>query len=711
MFSRACVAASFLLCVSVVASSQTAPSVSDPLRQGQDEIKINGQAKTATYTDVKLGVCVTDTQVDKCDTYITATPTLPLALTDTGNAIVTLKSPLKAGQYVMVAQAVNGAQATYSKPVQVTAIDPVVITTSPMAHLLSVSGTAQVPSASGASPLVYKEVSIFVCASQEESKAGKVDCSGSQDPKDTSLALKLDGDADSVKMATSKVYTATFKSEVANSTNLWVVEKITPAHGSPFAVLSKVLSLRPPVKPTIDKSQLQDGLRTVVGKATPSVSGSDQVLVHLCVAKADKPAVDGHRVCDEIGPEIAVSEKGDFNIPYTLDEGDEITVVQRSDTSLVVLGDDEKRSDAAVVSPPENERWHSDFAVGILLSKEQQELSQANMFMALNTDYALVLPGYYKQFQPVCPPKTNGKAEAPCHVEPKPCCADANTDCCKSAGYRPGLNFFFQSRLTAVPVTSQTVNTTSTGVTTSDYDSFLASRKSAHFEFGGYLPMYFDFVKKPSSLRHQAFFVAPVVRAGFNSLVDSVSSGTPVTDSTGNVTTPVTKPVGISDPNSTVYNFGLVGVRIGTSDIKRGSPHVRHYIDFGVGRFSNIRDLYCPANDSFTYTPTGGTQTTLTGCQRPVSAGSVTPTFDPNVFHHYTGYRFVTEGYLDLDGFTLGFSINTRMNAFKGARSNDFPEQYQKAKDDLRFLFGYTVDAKKLLTAITSISKSGSDSK
>lgn len=706
MFARVHVAALFSLVLSVGAAAQTQPSVSGPLRQNQTEIKITGQAQDATHAKVELGLCVADDEPKTCTTYIDS-PKMPVAMGATGTTTVTLATPLKVKQWVMTAQVIDGKAPVYSKPVQVTAADPVVIKTGPKPPLTAISGTAQIPSAATDSPVVYKEVAIYVCASQDRAKAGKTDCSGTQEPKDTSLVQKLSGDVDSVKMGASNTYLAPLKSEIKNSTYVWTVEKITPGAGPAFALLSPPLSLYPPQKPWIDKTQLHDGGRGVFGTATPSTSDSDQVMVHLCVAKADDPAVDGKRKCDDISPEVAVDTKGNFTLPYTLDEGDEITVKQRSST--IEIGENEAASDPAVVSAPENERWHSDFAVGILLSKEQQELSQANMFMALNTDYALVLPGYYKQFRPVCPPKVKKGQEAPCHVEPRPCCNGGTSDCCQAKSYRPGLDFFFQSRLTAVPVTSQTTPTTSTSVTPGDYDSFLASRKSAHFEFGVYAPLYFDFVNKPSSLRHQAFFIAPVLRFGFNSLVDSVSTTTASTTN-GNATTNITKPVGISDPNSTVYNFGLVGLRVGTSDIKRGSPHIRHYVDFGIGKYSNIRDLYCPAGG-----PTTISGTPYSDCQRPIVPAPTTGAatfYDTTLFHHYTPLRFLTEGFLDLDGFTLGFSINTGLDVHPNSSKRSgvlVPEDYQKAKDDLRFLFGYTVDAKKLLLALTSISKSGSD--
>jgi hypothetical protein len=215
---------------------------------------------------------------------------------------------------------------------------------------------------------------------------------------------------------------------------------------------------------------------------------------------------------------------------------------------------------------------------------------------------------------------------------------------------------------------------------------------------GLYVPSYFGRTHLPTSALRQAFFFAPIARFGFNTLVaddSGTNTSTPPTSPGGVSTVTSTVPVGVSDPNSKVYSFGVAGIRVGTADLKTGSPHIVHYLDFGVGKFSNLRNLYC-SSSSMDNCLSGGSP------GPPVVPG----TLDPTKESHYTPFRFLVEGAIDIDGFVLGFSVNKSQNWSGFHRPADAAKttQITQAQDDVRFLLGYRVDVNKLLTAVKKAS-------
>ena len=123
------------------------------------------------------------------------------------------------------------------------------------------------------------------------------------------------------------------------------------------------------------------------------------------------------------------------------------------------------------------------FTSGILMAQDQDSFSQSSLFLSFLMDKAWVLPRpVYGQSRGV-----------------------------------PGIDTFFKTRLTSVPVTAQpcpTANTSTTGQcsgtssnNTDQFNTFLTSQKSARLAVGAYLP----FVAKVWAYNgvRNALFVAP----------------------------------------------------------------------------------------------------------------------------------------------------------------------------------------------------------
>jgi hypothetical protein len=155
------------------------------------------------------------------------------------------------------------------------------------------------------------------------------------------------------------------------------------------------------------------------------------------------------------------------------------------------------------------------FTSGILLSQDQGTFSQSSLFLAFTIDKTWKLPGYYSP---------------------------------RGLKWPPGVNSFFETRLTSIPVTSCTTTAAGTsgggsGGTSSEcattgsttpLDTFLASRKTTRLAVGAYLPLTmrrWTYRGTPNSL-----FLAPIAKLGFDTPAGALNqtqpSGTTVTGGT-----------------------------------------------------------------------------------------------------------------------------------------------------------------------------------
>ncbi len=291
-------------------------------------------------------------------------------------------------------------------------------------------------------------------------------------------------------------------------------------------------------------------------------------------------------------------------------------------------------------------RLRTYFTSGILLSHDQGSFSQSSLFLSFLMDKSWVLPG----------PVAN------------------------ETGWRPGLNSFFETRLTSVPVTAQPCpsGSSSTGsqCTTQNgadvFNTFLTSQKTARLAVGTYLPL----IAKSwtfSGVRN-GLFIGPLAKVGFDTPTSPINQSQAQTQSTGagnpagNVIVPVN--------DSSFYNFYVYGARIGhmslpapekgrTGDdwVVNDAPELNSYLDIAVGRFSNLQTLLT----------NGG---------------------------HRRLYRISLEGLLKVPSTPLVIGFNANLG--QSAVGVNTTEVRQKAADDLRFLIGAKFDVGKITSYLTS---------
>ncbi|HEV2298872.1 MAG TPA: hypothetical protein VGR72_10180 [Candidatus Acidoferrales bacterium] len=197
------------------------------------------------------------------------------------------------------------------------------------------------------------------------------------------------------------------------------------------------------------------------------------------------------------------------------------------------------------------------FSAGVILSQDNNQFQNSAVFLSLNVDNMWLRSSSW------------------------------DTD---GVGLRPKqANTFFDARLTTAPVASCTQNSTATGCVTSSsglIDTFNASKKSALISGGLYLPYYGKVYADPDDPNHgYVLFLAPLVKGGFQTLVDSAQS---TTGAPGGAQTTVT-----TLNNQTFFHFFGVGARLGLYRIhkekgQRIPPDPQIYLDIVGGKYENF---------------------------------------------------------------------------------------------------------------------------
>lgn len=259
--------------------------------------------------------------------------------------------------------------------------------------------------------------------------------------------------------------------------------------------------------------------------------------------------------------------------------------------------------------------------------------------------------------------------------------------------WMPGINTFFDVRLTSIPVSACNLQNGSPGTngascaspsptptpatgaaikqaadatpSPTPLDTFLSQSKSARFTVGAYLP--FTITTWNYNKQANALFIAPLAKVGFDTPVGSLTQIQTTTTPAGATVTPTA----VNQAN--FYNFYGYGGRVGHYALTKSrdeAPELVSYLDVVVGRYSNLETLIAPE--------TGAT------AQHPVKRTRL--------------YRLGLEGILKIPTTPLiiGFSANVGQESL-GLGPNTI---VQRAGDDLRFLFGARFDAAKLMSVI-----------
>ncbi len=502
---------------------------------------------------------------------------------------------------------------------------------------IHVDGTAQVPNAN------YKTVKVYVCMASA-APAAAYDCS---DAKAATTPAVLSGIAsNSVAVNAKGTFGTTLDTALKSGDYVWLTEVATPSAtgATDVVVLGAVQTVATAgAIPTITQP-VKDQANPIVGTAIAGTTAAP-VIVQLEIKDS------GSGLWQPQGDPELVTSTGAYTLHETVSEGQMIHIVQSGagvDASIA-------NSAEVKVQALDNEREHIDFFAGSILSQGESNFSQADTFLALNVDRAFRLPGFYS-----------------------PTVSQNHTP----VNHTPGINTFFQVRLTTIPVNaSQTTTTTTTTASTTptlpSFSSVISSQKAGHFEAGFYMPYTFGAVPRLLTAKEKTgiFYVAPLFRFGFNTLAGSGNSSTSTSNSTAGTTTTTTTAtaLGTTNPLPTTYSFFVVGGRIGTAATGAGSLRNIHYLDIGVGKFSNMENLLCKG-----------------------APGSCPTTANE---YRYRPYRLSFEGYYQIPttGFILGMSTNVGPGIFDKRGNTDINN---RAPGDLRFLFGYKFDAVKLFKAL-----------
>lgn len=354
-------------------------------------------------------------------------------------------------------------------------------------------------------------------------------------------------------------------------------------------------------------------------------------------------------------------------------------------------------------------RIHADFTAGVLISNDSQntaagtagsgDFSQAHQFLALSVEKSWALPGCYLRtfahrgvklddkgepvFEPDQPVMEDGK---PVMKDGKPVmekgqpvmelkpdeCFDSKHQKLQPARlsdhFLPGVSTYFQTRLTAIPVSTVATD----GSATPMGANVISSAQTARVEVGAYLP----FLVTRWVYDHQpnALFIAPLAKVGFDTVTGASSVSTIL-------------PGGTTDTRSyeQVYNFWSYGAKIGHMELTRTenkAPEVYSYLDIAFGPYSNLQSYICHAG---TADPT----TTNSTCVNDYGSGF-------GVDSRKRLYRFDIEGLLKIPKtfFYVGLNANIGQKTL-GATHLDHGFA---APDDVRFLFGTKFDIASVLT-------------
>jgi hypothetical protein len=369
----------------------------------------------------------------------------------------------------------------------------------------------------------------------------------------------------------------------------------------------------------------------------------------------------GHQTKTTLGAATVSGNQFNIKLSDALVEGQAIFVAETISNSSGNTTTDETTLFSDVVDVAGFGNWglvRAYFTSGFLLSQDQGNFSQSNLFLAFTMDKTWKMPGYYLGHK-----HTDGK-KVPALKWP------------------PGINSFFETRLTAVPVTScvpssatgssgssgsgtsSACSSTTSGSTTT-FDTFLANQKTARLDVGAYMPFTmtaFTYKGTPNAL-----FLAPIAKIGFDTPAGSLSQTQPSNTTTSGTTS--TGTVTALNPTN-FYKFYTFGGRFGHNSMTNSrdeAPETLSYLDFSFGRFSNLESLV----------------------QTPAFAAS-----------RERLWRISVEGILKIPSTPLIIGVSANV----GMSNPNAPKIVQSAGDDLRFLFGAKFDVAKLLARVVQVS-------
>lgn len=389
-----------------------------------------------------------------------------------------------------------------------------------------------------------------------------------------------------------------------------------------------------------------------------------------------------------------VDANGGFKLTLSeeLKEEDEIQIVQVLPTGTNLAEPQRVKCASKTVKVTYPFDWHRinlTFVAGVLISNSAKtstsdaNFSQANQFYAFNADRAWRLPGVD------CVGGHEGKDR---HSANGFAFGRKEYGPCSGVGWQasrlPGINTYFEGRLTSIPVSTAAANPTSgtTGASgTSGTSSLLTSQKVFRVSTG----IFFPWVVGHGAGRHpNGIFIAPLAKAGFDTVTGAGNST--------NVLLPGGNPGTLN--YQTAYNYFAFGGRLGNMELSAShdrAPKIDHYFDVTIGRYSNLQSYICHQLKN------GQTPSNLPGSSCGVDYPQYFPGKSPPVVESRKQlYRLDFEGLVKIPvpataiPFYIGFNANIAQHTI-GAEGLDHG---YAPPDDIRILFGTKIDIGSLLS-------------
>lgn len=251
----------------------------------------------------------------------------------------------------------------------------------------------------------------------------------------------------------------------------------------------------------------------------------------------------------------------------------------------------------------------------------------------------------------------------------------------------PGVNSFFEAKLTAIPVATNTPATQKIGAgssgsaatSNSDNQTFITSQKTANVNTGIYMP--FLLARWLFTHNRYAAGLGPVARLSLNTLTGPSTQTVPLPNGNGTSTQSFE-----SVYNS--YEFGIRSLTYKLTSSKNRQPELESYFDVSLGRDSNLGSyIGAPV-------PKGGSPSTYTGSVCGNYFPTVSSTIQAVDFSKRL-WRIHIQGVMEIPKTVafVGFSANVGQRTF-GADKLD--TAFQPA-DDIRFVFGAKTDVATIL--------------
>jgi hypothetical protein len=242
----------------------------------------------------------------------------------------------------------------------------------------------------------------------------------------------------------------------------------------------------------------------------------------------------------------------------------------------------------------------------------------------------------------------------------------------------PGIQTIVSARLSPIPVSATATTTSSTTSTTSTNLNLLTSQQSARVIAALYFP------KRTTNWNNgDTFTIAPLARAGFDTLLNpSISSGTANTTTTTMTT----------GNFSSVYSFWGAGGRIAWDEYPTSSseaPQMITELDLTLGKYSNLPSFECVSATA------GGP---VNGANSACGQGTGVLNTLPNVSRTLVPRLEVT-GLAKLPGYPIVFGLDANLAQYTlGAPHNI--DYLNKPGNDIRIFIGFSFDLPTLVNKL-----------